>query len=392
MLSKIIDWFIGAAIATLVTFIVGRIHTWWINRKSLLAGTWGQFIYEKEDIDCKNTIIKRDEYIISEASPILHPKPFKTNINGSIFRIKDASTTTISTSEKRKWECTGYCDYNMLMLFYKGTGTYHTKGCVYTKATNVDHEYKGYYLANHTQVDGSERIDMTPVILRQYLVKYALFDWDKTISKDYTVFPWIEYLCRERKFDTQIKKKIDIVTADYQNGRITHDQYAEQVGFLYAEGLSGVKSCKIDSLAQKYVADGNLPLYPNIKDLFKTLHKRKIKIIIVSGAPFEIVKCYQNEFQIDAIYALKAEIVEGVYTGKVETNFGFNKHKIVERIIQENDKTPPYMAFGDSESDYPMLNIALYPFYISNVSNSQTNEFILVDRNNVTKQIIKKIR
>ncbi len=386
MLENLFWCLMGAMIEPIYTYLKEK----WVNRKSPLSGTWGQFIYEKDDLECKNNVVKRDRYIISHSLLMHYPQHLRINLNGSINRIRDASDTSNNNSENRRWKCSGYSSDGILMLFYKADEPFDTKGCVYTKIQN-DYEYRGYYLADHTQSDGSKKMDMTPVILRKYNTKYALWDWDKTISVDYTVFPWIEYLCQKRKFDSSVKNQVDQKTNDYQKGAITHDQYAEQVGELYALGLKGVKASEINQLAEDYINSGRLKLYANIEKVFQLLHKKKIRVFIASGAPYEIVRCYQKQFHIETIYALRAEIVGGVFTGKVETNYGFNKKNLIERITQENDKTLPYMAFGDSESDYPMLNASLYPFYVSNRSSFQTREFIFIDKNNASKQIVKRI-
>ena len=378
---------IGALIPPLFVFLKER----WINRKSPLSGTWGQFIYSKDDIEYKNDVKKRDEYNINHSLLMLYSQHIRINLNGSIFRIKDASEATNSNSEKRNWKCTGYINGEILMLFYKAAEPYDTKGCVYTKLVS-DNEYKGYYLADHKQSDGTKKIDMTPVKLIRYSTKYALFDWDNTIGTDYTIFSWVDYLYSKGKFDEKIRDEIYKKADEYKSNKFTHDEYANQVGILYAKGIEGQYLQEIEAIAKEYVDGGNLQLYPEIDKLFNTLRKKKIKIIIITGTPYEIINCYRKRFNIDSIYALRAESVGNKMTGNVEHNYGLNKELIVERLIHENDQIPPYMAFGDSESDYPMLKKALYPFYISSKLSEETNGFIFIDRDNVAKQVIRKIQ
>lgn len=107
-----------------------------------------------------------------------------------------------------------------------------------------DGEYRGYYIADHTQSDDTRQIDKTPVILKKMHTRYAVFDWDNTVRRGFTIFPWIDHLFEKGVFDDASHRSIQSLNERYRMGTITHDEYAGlavcvawmAIGFLYTTG------------------------------------------------------------------------------------------------------------------------------------------------------------
>lgn len=80
-------------------------------------------------------------------------------------------------------------------MLYQAKEAQKSRGCIYVKLF-ADFEFRGYYLEEHS--DGT--IDKTPLIIKRRessmsgYRKYALFDWDNTIRRGYTLYSWVEYL------------------------------------------------------------------------------------------------------------------------------------------------------------------------------------------------------
>ncbi len=129
-------------------------------------------------------------------------------------------------------------------------------------------------------------------------------------------------------------------------------------------------------------------LFSEITLLFELLHKKNIDIIVISGAPLIILEKYKNIFHLNSIYAFREQTSCDIFTGNVEYNYGYNKlGKILELIDMYNCR--PCIAFGDSESDVPMLNYADYAFCTSNLLCNK--KYINFDLINIPKKyLIKK--
>ena len=112
-----------------------------------------------------------------------------------------------------------------------------------------------------------------------------------------------------------------------------------------------------------YIKRDRKSLFPEICKLLKELSKRDIDIIVISGAPFRILEQYKQEFNLKKIYAFQEEIAKGKFTGKVASNYGFDKSKKVQELIEQYG-TNPYLAFGDSQSDIPLLDNSDYPICV----------------------------
>lgn len=360
------------------------------NSHSPFSGVWGQFIYRKGDDEYGGKVVKRDEYILTHLTQKKYPAHLIINIKGSIFRIRDTDPYKIGNREGRKWECIGYCDNNILMFFYKALEPDDTKGCVFVKLSR-DGEYRGYYIADHTQSDDTRQIDKTPVILKKMHTRYAVFDWDNTVRRGFTIFPWIDHLFEKGVFDDASHRSIQSLNERYRMGAITHDEYAERVGVFYAQGLKGKPVSLIETIENDYISQDRQAFFPEIQKLFDDLNDMGIEILVVSGAPHRILRHYQDELHIKRLYSFQEREKNGIISGDVEYNYGFNKSQIMSQIFQEYG-CAPYMAFGDSESDYPLLENALYPFFISKLNQkSDRDEFVLINDDEIYKQITRKI-
>lgn len=194
-------------------------------------------------------------------------------------------------------------------------------------------------------------------------MKYAVLDWDNTIRSGYTMFSLIDYLCKSSVLPLSIKISIDKLTAQYQSKEITHDQYAEFACIEFAQSLCGYAADQIIDCIQQYLNQDKECLFPFATTIFEFLYQNNIDPIIVSGAPICVLHNYADIFHIKKIYGFDIEQKNGIYTGKVKSNYGFNKGLILSKLIASYE-SPPYMGFGDSPSDYPLLQLSKHSFFI----------------------------
>lgn len=105
--------------------------------------------------------------------------------------------------------------------------------------------------------------------------KYALFDWDNTVRKGYTLYSWVDYLCECHVINPQIQDDLNKIEQKYKSGLITHDEYAREACELYSCVLKGVSRKKINDLANEYVKIDEQYIYNGIKKIFELLNQKK---------------------------------------------------------------------------------------------------------------------
>lgn len=217
-----------------------------------------------------------------------------------------------------------------------------------------------------------------------YKMKYALIDWDKTLRKDYTLFCWMDYLTENniisKKYNINVKNLFDKYTA----GNLTHEQLAEFACLEYSKSITNIDKQFLISISKEYLYTDKLHMYSFTPKLFDLLNKNNILPIIVSGAPLIIISHYFQDFKIKKVYAFDNDTLKGRYTGKIKYNYGYNKINIVKKIQKEMQNSP-LLSIGDSESDFPMLNVAQYGFIIN--KQIKNKNYISVNEKNILENI-----
>lgn len=204
---------------------------------------------------------------------------------------------------------------------------------------------------------------------------FALFDWDNTVRKGFTLFTWIDYLCDNNIISNDLRSEMNYIKTMYKKKRITHDQYAELACSLFAKKLAGTPTSALTQAIEKYIIQDKAFLINNISSIFDILFKKNIDVIILSGAPELILQQYQEDFHIKQIYAFKEDEISGVYSGKVSYNYGFDKQRTVNMLCKKYEANP-LIAFGDSESDVPMLDKARHSFCVGKALSMPNLKYI----------------
>jgi phosphoserine phosphatase len=184
---------------------------------------------------------------------------------------------------------------------------------------------------------------------------YALLDWDNTLRKGYTLFSWIDYLINIGTISSTVRNEIDYYISQYDTQKISHDQLAEYTCEVFAKSLKGLNKNSLEKQIQDYMFEDNLQIYEFTQEIFNVLNYNNILPIVVSGAPSEILEKYRIRFNLYQIYGFVAGVENNIYSGKVKSNYGYNKSEKVDVICNEMGGEP-IIAFGDSVSDFSMLS------------------------------------
>lgn len=208
--------------------------------------------------------------------------------------------------------------------------------------------------------------------------QYAVFDWDNTVRKGFTLFDWVEYLIEQRMIGDSIKPMIDNLSYKYSINEISHDEYARLACKLYVKEVSGHKFSELQQVAQQYSNRDIDQIWSGMESVFEILFQNRIDIIIISGAPKIVIDFYKTRFHIKALYAFKEEVSNGVLNGRVAYNYGYDKLRVINKLKLKYG-TAPLFGFGDSFSDLPLLDEAVYGFSINSSIGSATRIDIVND-------------
>ena len=186
---------------------------------------------------------------------------------------------------------------------------------------------------------------------------YALLDWDNTLRKGYTLFTWMDYLINIGTIKSVVRQKVDYYIEEYKKENLSHDQLAKDACDVFAKSIKGMKKSILERQIRDYMYEDSTKLYKFTQEIFDVLNENKILPIIVSGAPSDILERYHMKFNLYEIYGFVAEVENDRFSGKVSCNYGYNKNLKVEEICKKMGRIPK-IAFGESISDFEMLNKA----------------------------------
>ena len=206
----------------------------------------------------------------------------------------------------------------------------------------------------------------------------ALFDWDKTVRKNYACLMWLEMIEESGKIKQGLVKENNEVYHKYLNGTLDHNQLTEEGMKVYGKYIQGVEKEDILSVLKEYKKIDEENIFDIMKqDIFPFLKKNKIKIIIISGAQQELIELYEDELKIDKIYGVQFKVEKGIYTNQYQNNgLDDNKEQIVKQIRKDKENEILF-AFGDSISDIPLLKVAKKSF----INNTNTKFIELKNAN-----------
>lgn len=214
---------------------------------------------------------------------------------------------------------------------------------------------------------------------------YSFFDLDNTLYKGqtrYLILDFSTYLVANKKIDFQDFQQIKDLFDAYFNNQIDRNQFGLKVVQTYYHGLRGNQSSMIDELAKNYWNSFQNTGWFAYTDPLLDLVKKYTIPILVSGSPLEVIKHSNISFFFNRIVASNGIVQSGVYTGGMELEVATEaaKKHMMNEFITLLDFDPKYsFAFGDSSSDFPMLE-AVDP----------QNAYLLGENNKLLTQFLHK--
>jgi HAD superfamily phosphoserine phosphatase-like hydrolase len=190
---------------------------------------------------------------------------------------------------------------------------------------------------------------------------FSFFDFDNTLYKGqsrYLILDFSAFLVAEGVIEANALNRIQEQFASYHGGRINRHEFAGLVVDSYYQSLQGHLEIEVEDFAQQYWSTLSNEAWFTYTQPLLALTRQFTSVILISGSPFEILKLIHERSGFSEIFASRGIVRAGAYTGEVELEMATRTAK--ERLMLELSNEIHYdpqtsFAFGDSESDFPML-------------------------------------
>jgi HAD superfamily phosphoserine phosphatase-like hydrolase len=197
--------------------------------------------------------------------------------------------------------------------------------------------------------------------------RIALVDWDGTIRKNFTILSWAQHLGNAGVVSGEIVEDMEGQFALYSRGLISHNDLAAGTAAVYAGHLTGIADEEVRKLIPSFLNTDRAFLFLTCLRLLSYLSEKGIEVIVISGAPSEILTEYQKFYPLKRIFGLELETRKGLFTGRVKVNPGMSstKGRIVRKLNEEEGRKA-VLAMGNSISDVPLFKAARINIVVNN--------------------------
>ncbi len=195
--------------------------------------------------------------------------------------------------------------------------------------------------------------------------KLALVDWDNTVRPGWTVRDWTYHLEKASLVPTSARTSVDEAIERYSIGEIEYAQMAQEVLQALATGLKDQSASLVAAQAPSFVEHDRIRLYPFVQPLFEALSERGVSLVVISGAPEEVLNAAAAQYELDGIHGTTFDIQDGHYLGTVKVNQALEpqKRQTVSALV---DGPPALIAIGDSDADLPLLESSQLSLVVDN--------------------------
>lgn len=186
--------------------------------------------------------------------------------------------------------------------------------------------------------------------------KYAFFDIDHTIYNGYCTSDFYLFLAKKGyiKNTAYVYKKDKEIGVNYHGKKIDYAEASRQVVQLTADILKGVSKRNVNHWKKEFMKEHN-KLFSWVQPLFTYLENNGYFIYLISAAASPPVEAIAEYLKTDKFYASNLNLVNGVYSGKVELMLNYEeKTKLIHRITSYLEHSFK-IGFGDSIGDIDML-------------------------------------
>ena len=197
--------------------------------------------------------------------------------------------------------------------------------------------------------------------------KLVIFDLDNTILNGDSDYSWINFLINENYVDKyEYEKRNQYFYDQYYEGNLDYDEWAE----FALSTMKGKTPFDLEELLSKFLSTVIEPMI-NIYAL-RLLHNHHHDndiMLLASATNSVLVEPIARRLGFENIVATEVEIIDGVYTGKVNGQPALGQGKLTkveEWAAQNNIKDfKDAIFYSDSINDLPLLNEVGVPIAVN---------------------------
>ncbi len=208
----------------------------------------------------------------------------------------------------------------------------------------------------------------------------AIFDWDGTLVRGFTILRWIEFLAHRRLFPAEGLNYSRTLLESVRTHAISYRTFVLRLTRTYSQGVRGLQAGEVRQLSQLFSVTEEVLLLPYASTAIKWLQSRGVGVVVLTGSPKEVVVPFIPALGLTQVFGLTIEAgADERYTGKIELNPGLarTKKRILSAICEGHEVL---FGFGDTPADVPILQGAkLGLFVTSNGSRINSLGFKSID-------------
>lgn len=179
----------------------------------------------------------------------------------------------------------------------------------------------------------------------------ALFDFDNTIYKGYSVFDVLQ--AQEDGFIQKgVWSEVEEYLVQYKKGEIPYKEAANKILTSWARGLKGKTYESALDYVRSFFDSHSDAFFPWFVEIIPNLLKSHDVFIITTNFQF-IAEIVVERYNLKGYIASEAEVVNGILTGSVGKSLAGGKGEVAALLEKYTNKNS--IAVGDSENDINML-------------------------------------
>lgn len=195
---------------------------------------------------------------------------------------------------------------------------------------------------------------------------FAFFDFDDTLSRGDSIFPFLLYCIRR---GLAPRRQLFKAAAGFLRWKV-QPSCGRAVKEMTLSFIKGRSVEEMDAVSRDYFRDVQQKFFfeDAAPELFR-LREQGRKIVVVSASSDLYMRILPEFLPVDAVISTVCEVKDGIYTGRIGKNCkGEEKVRRISEWLAEQDLSidrENSAGYGDSPSDAPMLLLTAHPTLVN---------------------------
>lgn len=223
-------------------------------------------------------------------------------------------------------------------------------------------------------------------------MKYAIFDYDNTLSEGYSKYELGYLLEEEGLIKKGFRSDVDTLEGEYHKGAFDYNEKFIKDKKIFADYFAGLKRTDVS----RFIVDNfdfKKFIYPWSEELIKQLHEKGFWVVVITGCWDFIIEEAQVILDFDTFFASQFELEQGKLTKEFfQIMDNETKEAITQDILIDSELS---IGIGDSIADFEILKQVDHPFLISNndeaVKMAEGKDYTVVTHENAMDEILKVV-